>query len=89
MTRFMQFVNKKYNLAIKDYSSLYLWSVKEIPEFWGTMWEFGDVQASEPYQQVVKDLDKLPGAKWFEGARLNFAQNLLRFRDDQTAMIFK
>ncbi len=85
----MQFVNDKYDLAIKDYSSLYQWSVEKIPDFWGAMWDFGEIQASEPYQQVVKDLDKLPGAKWFDGARLNFAQNLLRFRDDQTALIFK
>jgi acetoacetyl-CoA synthetase len=53
------------------------------------MWEFGQVRASKKYDRVVDDLTKMPGAKWFEGARLNFAENLLRFRDDQTALIFK
>ena len=53
------------------------------------MWEFGEVKASRGYDRVVDDLTKMPGAKWFKGARLNFAENLLRYRDDRPALIFK
>jgi acetoacetyl-CoA synthetase len=53
------------------------------------MWEFAEIRASKPYDQVVDDLTKMPGAKWFSGARLNFAENLLRYKDNQVALIFK
>jgi acetoacetyl-CoA synthetase len=89
MTRFIRFVNQKYGKTIQGYPELYDWSVNQIPDFWATMWEFGEVRASKGYDRVVDDPTKMPGAKWFEGARLNFAENLLRFRDDRTALIFK
>ncbi len=89
MTRFIRFVNQKYRKTIKDYLELYDWSINRIPEFWAAMWEFGEIKASKGFDRVVDDLSKMPGAKWFEGARLNFAENLLRYRDDQTALIFK
>ena len=53
------------------------------------MWEFADIKASRPYDRVVDDLKVFPGTKWFPGARLNFAENLLRYRDDRLAFIFK
>lgn len=89
MYRFMNAVNEKYGKNFTDYSSLYQWSIENISEYWASMWDFADIKASRPYEQVIDDLTKMPGAKWFSGARLNFAENLLRFRDDQTALIFK
>ena len=53
------------------------------------MWEFGGVKASVPYETPVADLDDMLGVRWFPGARLNFAENLLRFRDDRTALVFR
>jgi Acyl-coenzyme A synthetases/AMP-(fatty) acid ligases len=53
------------------------------------MWEFAGIKASKSYDEVIDDVTKMPGAKWFSGARLNFAENLLRYRDDQAALIFK
>ncbi|MBU1742114.1 MAG: AMP-binding protein, partial [Proteobacteria bacterium] len=88
LTRFIEFVNQKYGKRFSDYPQLYEWSVTDIPDFWAAMWEFGQVKASAPYTQVVDDVDKLPGAKWFTGARLNFAENLLRYRDDHEALVF-
>ncbi|MBW1659733.1 MAG: acetoacetate--CoA ligase [Deltaproteobacteria bacterium] len=88
MYRFLQTVNEKFGKNFTDYPSLYDWSVENIPDFWATTWDFVDIKADTPYDEVVEDLDKMPGAKWFPGARLNFAENLLRFRDDQTAIIF-
>ncbi len=89
LTRFISSVNQKYGLEIPDFPSLYSWSVENIPEFWAAVWSFGEVIASEPCREVVQDQDKMPGAKWFQGARMNFAENLLRFRDDREAIIFK
>ncbi|WP_018086085.1 acetoacetate--CoA ligase [Desulfurispora thermophila] len=89
MTAFMQYVNRKYQLFIQDYNQLYQWSIDRPADFWAAMWEFGGVIFSRPYSRVVTDLDKMPGARWFLDARLNFAQNLLRYRDEQTALIFQ
>jgi len=89
ITRFIEYVNKKQGKRIRGYSDLYQWSIDQIPEFWARLWEFLDIKASRGYTQVVDDLGKFPGAKWFPGARLNFAENLLRYRDDQPAFIFK
>lgn len=89
MHRFMGFVNEKHNQRFVDYSALYQWSIDNIPDFWAAMWEFADIKASKPYDQVIDDVNKMPGTQWFSGARLNFAENLLRYRDDQTAIVFK
>jgi len=89
ITRFIGLVNEKYGLEINSYAQLYNWSIENIPDFWATMWEFGGLKASRKYDEVVDDLRKFPGAKWFSGARLNFAENLLRYRDDHLAFIFK
>jgi acetoacetyl-CoA synthetase len=88
MYRFMNFVNKKYGKNFKEYAPLYEWSVQSISDFWAAMWEFAEIKASKPYDQVVDNPNKMPGTKWFSGARLNFAENLLRFRDNHTALIF-
>ena len=89
MHQFIQYVNQRYDKEYKDYAELYEWSVKEISQFWAAIWDYGQVIHSSPYAEVVDDASKLPGAKWFQGARLNFAENLLRYRDDQIALSFK
>jgi acetoacetyl-CoA synthetase len=89
MTRFMTFVNKKHGKEFKSYPDLYQWSVDQIPDFWAAMWEFADIRASKKYEKVIEDLSRFPGARWFPGAKLNFAENLLRYRDDRVAFIFK
>jgi hypothetical protein len=64
-------------------------SIENIPDFWACVWDFAEIKASKGYDTVVDDVRKMPGAKWFIGARMNFAENLLRYRDDHTAFIFK
>jgi acetoacetyl-CoA synthetase len=88
MLRFMASVNQEYGQHIEDYPSLYDWSVNNNREFWASWWDFAGIMASAPFSQVIDDLSKMPGAKWFPGARLNFAENLLRYRDDRHAIIF-
>jgi len=89
MTRFMAFVNERHGTRFSTYDDLYRWSVSDIPAFLGAMWEFAGIIASSPYRQVVDDLHAFPGARWFPGATLNFAENLLRYRDSRTAIIFQ
>jgi acetoacetyl-CoA synthetase len=89
MVRFIDFVNKTYDLKIQDYWQLYQWSVDRIPDFWAAIWKFAGVIASKGYDTVVDDLGKVPGARWFPGAKLNFAENLLKCRDNHLALIFR
>ncbi|RJQ49525.1 MAG: acetoacetate--CoA ligase, partial [Desulfobacteraceae bacterium] len=89
MYRFMEFVNERFGRQFAEYDALYRWSVQNIPEFWSSFWDFAGIKASRRHDRVVDDITKMPGAEWFSGARLNFAENLLRFRDDNTALIFK
>ncbi len=89
MTQFITFVNQKYGKGFKSYADLYQWSIDSIPDFWAAMWEFAGIKASRNYDRVIEDLKQFPGAKWFPGARLNFAENLLRHRDDRLAFIFR
>lgn len=89
MYRFIEFVNERFGKEFEGYEELYTWSVDDIADFWQAVWEFTDIIASEPYREVIDDPRKMPGARWFEGARLNFAENLLRYRDDREALVFK
>jgi len=88
-TRFIEFVNMKYGQKIKGGKDLYRWSVEKIPDFWEAMWKFSGIIASKPYDKVVEDLNVFPGTKWFPGAKLNFAENLLKYKDVQLAFIFQ
>ncbi|MDD3898753.1 MAG: acetyl-coenzyme A synthetase N-terminal domain-containing protein [Syntrophomonadaceae bacterium] len=89
LTRFIKMVNQKYSLNIKDYSQLYDWSTQEIAQFWDSMWQFGDIIASQNWEQVMVEGEEMTATHWFPGARLNFAENLLRYRDEQTALLFR
>jgi len=86
---FMQQVNERWGKSFSSYPELYKWSIDRILDFWALMWESAGIKAASPYTRVVDDLTKMPGARWFEGARLNFAENLLRYRDGQVALIFQ
>ncbi len=89
LTRFIEIVNQRFGTHLATYSDVYHWSVTHIPAFWETLWDFAAMRASQPYAQVVDDLNRFPGARWFIGARLNFAENLLRYRDDHLAFVFR
>ena len=89
ITRFIEFVNKKYDQNIKDGKQLYKWSVESIANFWAAMWDFGGIIASKKYDKVIENLREFPGTKWFPGSELNFAENLLKYKDNQLAFIFQ
>jgi len=89
MYRFMQEVNARHGTDFNDYDALWQWSVDNIPELWKTIWDFMDIIHSRGYDSILEDGDRMPGARWFPGAELNFAENLLRYRDDHPAIIFR
>ncbi|PIP06049.1 MAG: acetoacetate--CoA ligase, partial [Syntrophobacterales bacterium CG23_combo_of_CG06-09_8_20_14_all_48_27] len=89
MYRFLLFINERYRLNLNDYDGLYRWSIDHIPDFWASVWDFGGIKAGRSYDQVIDIPARMPGAKWFSGGRLNFAENLLRIRDDSPALVFK
>ncbi len=88
ITRFVGTVNARRKLKLASYSDLYDWSVENIADFWAEVWDFAEVRASKQFDSVVTDLSVFPGTQWFPGARLNFAENLLRYRDGQLAFVF-
>ena len=89
MFEFKEYINGRHGINLENYQDLHGWSVNQIPDFWEAVWSYFDIIHSESYTQIVDDVSKMPGAKWFNGARLNFAENLLRHRDDKIALIFK
>ncbi len=89
ITRFIHGIGARHKLDFPSYSELYNWSVEDIAGFWKAVWDFSEIVSSKQYDQVVEDLTKFPGTRWFPGARLNFAENLLRYRDDHLAFIFR
>jgi len=88
-TKFIEFVNKNYVQNLSGGKDLYKFSVEKIEDFWAAMWDFAGIIASKKYDKVVEDLSVFPGTKWFPGAKLNFAENLLKYKDDQLAFDFQ
>ncbi|HZZ92119.1 MAG TPA: acetoacetate--CoA ligase [Usitatibacter sp.] len=88
MTRFMRFVNERHGLALADYFALHRWSVESLEGFWTAVWDFCGVIAETRGERVLVDAQRMPGARFFPDARLNFAQNLMRRRDDAEAIVF-
>ena len=87
LTKFIAFVNQRYQLKIRSYPELHRWSVDEVSDFWSAVWDYAQIVCSRRFDKVVDDLGKFPGASWFQGARLNFAENLLRHRDERVSLI--
>ena len=88
LSRFIDFLNERHALALgRDYFALQDWALSAPEAFWQAVWDFGEIIASEPAQAVLADAGRFPGASWFPGARLNFAENLLRRRDDSPALV--
>jgi acetoacetyl-CoA synthetase len=82
LTRFARWLGK----GDLSYGELWQWSVDDVEAFWAAVWEFFDVQASEPYERVLGSRS-MPGAEWFVGARLNYAEHIFRGKDPETIAI--
>jgi acetoacetyl-CoA synthetase len=94
LTRFMEGLSARKGLRLRDYGDLYTWSVEEPAQFWREFASFAGVRADWGTGPVIADdsgqpSTKMPGARFFPGARLNFAENLLRYDDEQPALVFR
>ena len=89
LTRFAALVRERHEVDAGDYATLHRWSIEHRAAFWSMVWEYGEVIGERGDGPVLVDGDRMPGAKWFPDARLNFAENLLRRRDDATAVLFR
>ena len=89
LTRFAALVRERHGVDAGDYATLHRWSIENRAAFWSMVWEYGGVIGERGDGPVLVDGDRMPGAKWFPDARLNFAENLLRRRDDATAVLFR
>lgn len=88
VTRFRTWINDEKDLDLADYHALYDWSVANSEDFWTALIEYGDLKASTWGETVLANPTKMPGAKFFPDAKLNFAENLLKRDDDSDALIF-
>jgi acetoacetyl-CoA synthetase len=88
VTRFRETAAQQWGTPLGDYAALHRWSVERPDRFWRTLWDFAGVIAEGPGAAALVDGDKMPGARFFPEARLNFAENLLRRRDAGDAIVF-
>ena len=87
LTAFMAEVNRRWQAACSDYASLWRWSVAQPEAFWTTVWDHCGM-LGERGQIALEDGERMPGARWFPQATVNYAENLLRQRDDRDALVF-
>src|SRR4051812_25337219 len=89
ITRFLEHVRRECDPHVANQAGLYRWSVEHPERFWPQVWAFCGIQASKTWDKVLVHGDRMPGAQWFTGSRLNFAENLLRYGDDRPALVFR
>ena len=85
-TRYFSFLRTHFKKDFNNYDELYKWSINEIEEFWKSIWEYSRIIHAKSYETVLGKRI-MPGAQWFGGSKLNFAENLLRYNDDRDAII--
>ena len=91
ITRYMRWLEDEKNFSFEDYGALWEWSVNDLEGFWGSLWEYFGVTATQPYERVLGRRE-MPGAKWFPGAELNYAEHVFRnteARPDEPAILYK
>jgi acetoacetyl-CoA synthetase len=88
LTAFRRHARERWGVTARDYSELHRWSVTEPAQFWQSVWSFCGVIGDPGGGPALVDGERMPGARWFPEARLNFAENLLRRRDRSPAIVF-
>ncbi len=89
LTTFMGQIEQDWGLTCHDYAALYDFSVSEPDKFWRSVWDFSGVIAGYQGPLALEHRERMPGARFFPEARLNFAENLLRRRGPGDAMVFR
>ncbi len=88
ISAFMRQVSEDSTIEISDYDSLYRWSIKQPESFWNSVWDFSGLVAETRGECTVENIDSFAKVRWFPHARLNFAENLLRYRGSEKAILF-
>jgi acetoacetyl-CoA synthetase len=89
LTRFMASVSTRRGVQFQGYEDLHAWSISKPTDFWQEVAHFAGIRADWASGPELENPTRMPGARFFPNARLNFAENLLRFRDDQIALVFR
>lgn len=90
ITKLINNINDSRSLQMENYHDLYNYSIDRVGDFWEDIWIYTGIIASKDYKSVVENIEEFPpDTKWFSGSELNFAENLLRFKDELTAFLFK
>ncbi|MBA4245643.1 MAG: acetoacetate--CoA ligase [Pseudomonas sp.] len=84
---FRRLINRRHGLDLADYPALHAWSVEQREAFWQAIVDFFEIRLSTPAERVLREGPAMPDADWFPGARLNFAEHLLRRRDPHPALV--
>ncbi|CAI8929734.1 acetoacetate--CoA ligase [Pseudomonas brassicacearum] len=87
MNAFRQFVNARHHLQLHDYPTLHVWSIDQREAFWQAIVDFFEIRFHQAPDAVLVEGSQMPSAQWFPGATLNFAEHLLRRRDDAVAVV--
>ena len=88
LTRFMAGIRARRGRDVADYGALRRWALAEPERFWSALWDFAGIVGDGPGECVLLDRERMPGARWFPDAQLNYAENLLRRRDGADALVF-
>jgi acetoacetyl-CoA synthetase len=86
---YMEWLKAEKDLTFGDYNQLWEWSVTDLEGFWASVWDYCDIKASKPYEKVLGERG-MPGAEWFPGAELNYAEHIFRhapYRQDKPAIL--
>ena len=88
-TKYIHWLKTQKGLSFNDYNSLWQWSVTQIEDFWQSLWEFFEIKASKPFTRVLPER-KMPGAEWFKGSELNYAEHVFgHLTPDRPALMFQ
>jgi acetoacetyl-CoA synthetase len=89
LVHYMKWLKATKGIQLGDYQEVWKWSVEQLEDFWSSIWEYCDIKASQPYTKVLANKE-MPGAEWFPGARLNYAEHVFRNeRENKAAMVFQ
>ena len=88
LTRYMRWLGAERGLDFEGYADLWQWSTTDLEGFWASIWEFFQIKAHTPYERPLADR-RMPGARWFPGAALNYAEHALARDDDHPALLFR
>ncbi|MCB1602197.1 MAG: acetoacetate--CoA ligase, partial [Xanthomonadales bacterium] len=87
LSRFMRFIAERFGAEVPDYPALYDYSINHPDRFWTALWEFCGIRGHGDLAPAFENFEAMPGCRFFPGVQINFAQNLLRFRDERLAII--